>query len=149
MKTVSDAGLKPSVAYHNLSPAELYEKALLYEPGTHMVSSGALATLSGAKTGRCPRDKRVVREDANEKDIWWGEGSPNFEMDERYVLLLLPAGVRHGSPHRTFLLNRERAVDYLNMLDRVYVFDGFAGWDPETRIKIRVVCARVRVVDVL
>ncbi len=44
---------------------------------------------------------------------------------------------------RTFLLNRERAVDYLNMLDRVYVFDGFAGWDPASRIKIRVVCARV------
>ena len=34
---------------------------------------------------------------------------------------------------RTFVLNRERAVDYLNMLDRLYVFDGFAGWDPEVR----------------
>ena len=22
-------------------------------------------------------------------------------------------------------------MDYLNMLDRIYVFDGFAGWDPE------------------
>ena len=32
---------------------------------------------------------------------------------------------------RTFVLNRERAVDYLNMLERLYVFDGFAGWDPE------------------
>ena len=32
---------------------------------------------------------------------------------------------------RTFVLNRERAVDYLNMLERIYVFDGFAGWDPE------------------
>lgn len=31
----------------------------------------------------------------------------------------------------TFVLNRERAVDYLNMLDRLYVFDGYAGWDPE------------------
>ena len=32
----------------------------------------------------CPRrDKRVVREAESEKDIWWGEGSPNFEMDER------------------------------------------------------------------
>ena len=29
------------------------------------------------------------------------------------------------------MLNRERAVDYLNMLDRLYVFDGYAGWDPE------------------
>lgn len=31
---------------------------------------------------------------------------------------------------RTFLLNRERAIDFLNMQDRIYVFDGFAGWDP-------------------
>jgi phosphoenolpyruvate carboxykinase (ATP) len=31
----------------------------------------------------------------------------------------------------TFLLNRERAIDYLNSLDRLYIFDGFAGWDPE------------------
>ena len=33
-----------------------------------------------------------------------------------------------------FKLNRERAVDYLNMLDRIYVFDGFAGWEPEVLI---------------
>jgi hypothetical protein len=46
-----------------------------------------------------------------------GNGSPNYEMDER-----------------TFLLNRERAVDYLNMLDRLYVFDGYAGWDPEVQL---------------
>jgi phosphoenolpyruvate carboxykinase (ATP) len=128
MSAMSDAGLKPTVVYHNLTPAELYEKALLYEPGSHLVSSGALATLSGAKTGRTPKDKRVVREPSTEDDIWWdnnGSGSPNYEMDER-----------------TFLLNRERAVDYLNMLDRLYVFDGYAGWDPESRYKIRVVCAR-------
>ena len=37
----------------------------------------------------------------------------------------------NGMARRTFVLNRERAVDYLNMLDRLYVFDGFAGWDPE------------------
>ena len=36
---------------------------------------------------------------------------------------------------RTFKLNRERAVDYLNMLDRLYVFDGFAGWEPEVRFE--------------
>ena len=29
--------------------------------------------------------------------------------------------------HRTFVLNRERAVDYLNTLERLYVFDGYAG----------------------
>ena len=44
----------------------------------------------GAKTGRSPRDKRVVREAESENDIWWNQdknGSPNFEMDERWVLI--------------------------------------------------------------
>ena len=27
----------------------------------------------------------------------------------------------------TFEINRERAIDYLNTRDNVYVFDGFAG----------------------
>lgn len=34
----------------------------------------------------CPRrcsDKRVVREPDTEKDVWWGAGSPNYEMDEK------------------------------------------------------------------
>lgn len=42
----------------------------------------------------------------------------------------------------TFEINRERAIDYLNTRELVYVFDGYAGWDPRYRIKVRVVCAR-------
>ena len=42
----------------------------------------------------------------------------------------------------TFEINRERAIDYLNTRETVYVFDGYAGWDPKYRIKVRVVCAR-------
>ena len=30
----------------------------------------------------------------------------------------------------TFMLNRERAVDYLNMLDRLFVFDGLCRLGP-------------------
>ena len=44
------------------------------------------ALFSGAKTGRSPRDKRVVAEPSTERDIWWAstsKGSPNFVMDER------------------------------------------------------------------
>ena len=44
----------------------------------------------GAKTGRSPRDKRVVRESGTQADIWWAaadgqaaNGSPNYEMDEK------------------------------------------------------------------
>jgi hypothetical protein len=32
---------------------------------------------------------------------------------------------------RSFLMNRETAISYLNGLDQVYVLDGFANWDPE------------------
>ena len=64
-------------------------QALMFEAGTHITDQGALATLSGAKTGRSPRDKRVVREADSEKDIWWnqeGNGSPNYECDERWAI---------------------------------------------------------------
>jgi len=43
--------------FHNSPPALLYEHAMRYEPGSHIVSSGALAVLSGKKTGRSPKDK--------------------------------------------------------------------------------------------
>ena len=41
---------------------------------------------AGAKTGRSPKDKRVVRDPESEADIWWSDGtngSPNYEMDDR------------------------------------------------------------------
>ena len=85
---------------------------------------------SGEKTGRSPRDKRVVREPSTEADLWWASGSggsssPNYEMDER-----------------NFLLNRETAIGYLNSLDRVYIFDGYANWEQGARTKVRVVTER-------
>jgi len=107
----------------NPSVAQLYEDALKYEEGSAISSSGALITASGNKTGRSPKDKRIVDEPGSTKDIWWGP-------------------VNTKLPERVFLINRERAVDYLNTRKRIYVFDGFAGWAPKYRIKVRVVCAR-------
>lgn len=52
------------------SPSVLYEEALKYEKGTALTSSGALVTSSGAKTGRSPRDKRVVDEPSTTNDVW-------------------------------------------------------------------------------
>ncbi|KAI8464701.1 MAG: phosphoenolpyruvate carboxykinase, splice variant [Monoraphidium minutum] len=122
------AGLSPKAVYRNLPVARLYELALQHEPGTIITSTGALATVSGAKTGRSPKDKRVVREPSTDKDVWWAapnSGSPNYEMDER-----------------SFLLNRETAIGYLNSLQHVFVFDGFANWATESRIKVRVITQR-------
>ncbi|XP_022142325.1 phosphoenolpyruvate carboxykinase (ATP) [Momordica charantia] len=122
---LSDSALKFTHILYNLSPAELYEQAIKYEKGSFITATGALATLSGAKTGRSPRDKRVVKDETTQNELWWGKGSPNIEMDEH-----------------TFLINRERAVDYLNSLDKVFVNDQFLNWDPEHRIKVRIVSAR-------
>lgn len=106
----------------NAPPAQLYEDAIRNE-GAIISSSGALINFSGKKTGRSPKDKRIVFEETSKDDIWWGP--VNIKMDEH-----------------TFEINRERAIDYLNTRELVYVFDGFAGWDPKYRIKVRVVCAR-------
>lgn len=56
----------------NPSVAALYEDALVYESGSAITSSGALSAYSGAKTGRSPSDKRIVKEPSSEKDVWWG-----------------------------------------------------------------------------
>lgn len=78
---------------------------------------------SGAKTGRSPKDKRIVDDAENSGNVWWG--TVNIKMDEE-----------------GFLLNRERALDYLNSVEQVFVFDGYAGWHPDHQIKIRVISSR-------
>ena len=56
----------------NPSVPALYEDALVYETGSAITSTGALSAYSGAKTGRSPSDKRVVKEEGSEKEVWWG-----------------------------------------------------------------------------
>ncbi|KAJ2561391.1 Protein kinase C-like 1 [Coemansia sp. RSA 1822] len=124
MSTVHTEGIDfANKIRRNLAPAQLYEDALRYEPGTAISSTGALIARSGAKTGRSPRDKRVVEEASTVDDVWWGP--VNKKLSEE-----------------SFAVNYERATNYLNTRERLYVFDGFAGWDTRYRIKVRVVCAR-------
>jgi hypothetical protein len=56
----------------NPSVAALYEDALVYETGTAITATGALTAYSGAKTGRSPLDKRIVKEPQTENEVWWG-----------------------------------------------------------------------------
>jgi phosphoenolpyruvate carboxykinase (ATP) len=116
-------GISIAEIHRNASPAFLYEAALRFEKGSTISSTGALIAYSGKKTGRSPTDKRVVDEPEVRDDVWWG--NVNIKLDAH-----------------SFLVNRERAVDYLNTRDRLYVVDGYGGWDPKHQLKIRVVCAR-------
>ena len=116
-------GITVKDVLRNLSPGSLYEEAIRHEPGTSISDTGCLIAYSGDKTGRSPKDKRVVRHPDSEHNVWWGP--VNFPQDEM-----------------TFSINRERAIDYLNTRSKIYCVDAYAGWDPDTRIKVRVICAR-------
>lgn len=121
--TLNQYGIDVTPIYRNRSVPELYEIALRQEKGTAISDVGALLVYSGEKTGRSPLDKRVVRHTDSENNIDWGK--VNIEL-----------------PERVFLINRERAIDYLNTRSQLFVVDAFAGWDPKYRIKVRVICTR-------
>jgi phosphoenolpyruvate carboxykinase (ATP) len=55
----------------NISPSVLYEEAIRHEAGTSISDTGCLIAYSGEKTGRSPKDKRVVRHKDSENDVWW------------------------------------------------------------------------------
>lgn len=120
---LSQYGITVDNILRNAAPSILYKQALLYEADAVIASSGALVVNSGLKTGRSPKDKRIVEHPDSKDNIWWG--NINMPITEH-----------------TFDINRERAIDYLNMLERIYVIDGFAGWDPKERIKVRIICTR-------
>lgn len=124
MKTInlSQYGINQPEIFRNLSPAKAYEMAINLENG-EIASSGALLISSGEKTGRSPKDKRLVEEETSKDNIWWGE--VNVPLSEN-----------------SFELNKDIAVNWLDSRERVFVLDGYAGWDKDYRIKVRVVCAR-------
>lgn len=115
-------GLNIEEVHHNLPASSLYEHAIRYEKDARIAENGALVAYSGVKTGRSPKDKRLVRHAESENDVWWGP--VNIPCDAS-----------------TFAVNRQRAIDYLNTRERLYCVDGFAGWDPKYRIKVRVICS--------
>lgn len=120
---LQNQGIEVREVLRNIPPAALYEEAIRHEPDAAISASGALISFSGEKTGRSPKDKRVMRHPESEQDIWWGNVNMPIEPE-------------------SFMKNRQRAIDFLNDRPRLYVIDAFAGWDLEHRIKVRVICAR-------
>ncbi len=120
---LSEFGIESKIIIRNPPTSLLYMEAIRHEPTTSLSDLGALIAYSGEKTGRSPKDKRIAKNPASQDHIWWGD--VNIPIDEH-----------------TFEINRERAKDYLNTCKKLYVIDAFAGWDPEERIKVRVICTR-------
>lgn len=117
---------------HNPSVGELYEYALGPEhqdscdPSVHdstITETGALSCSSGERTGRSPKDKRIVFDETTKEIVNWGKVNIPLE------------------PH-SFLVNKSRAVDFLKTRKRIFVVDSFAGWDEAYRMKIRIISSR-------
>ena len=104
--------------YHNLPTPALYEEAV--RRGEAMISHlGPLVVSTGKYTGRSTEDKFVVREPFTEDIVWWGAINKPFDPNDFDKVL-------YGL--RSYLQNKD-----------VFVQDGYAGADPNYRIKVRVV----------
>ncbi|CAD8074000.1 unnamed protein product [Paramecium sonneborni] len=123
-------GLHNTAVIRNASTPELYEihamNPFSADPETRQGSisnTGAMVAYSGKRTGRSPKDKRVVLDEQTEQEIWWG--NVNIPISKKSHNLL-----------------EQIALKFLNTRPRLFVVDGYAGWDPQSRLRIRVFCTR-------
>ncbi len=116
--------------FHNLSYEELYKHETDsslegYERG-FLTDTGAVSVDTGIFTGRSPKDKYIVREDENEKNIWWKseqrKTSDNKPISEEVWSELYDNSAKQLSGKK------------------LYVQDGYAGANEDTRIKVRFIC---------
>lgn len=118
VKGLKELGLEPSEIFHNLSYDEIYEHEK--KNGETVVSSnGTMMVDTGIFTGRSPKDKYFVDEPSSNGNIWWSH--INFKVSEAIFDELY-----------------KKCVNYLSH-KKLYVFDGYAGANPETRVSLRVV----------
>ena len=113
--------------YHNASYDDLYDHETNpdlkgFERG-FVTDSGAVTVDTGIFTGRSPKDKYIVKEETSENNIWWTnetrKASDNKPISEDVWSEL-----------------KLNTVEQLSG-KTLYVQDGYAGANPETRLKVR------------
>lgn len=113
---------------YNPSYEELYREELNptlqgYEKG-QLTELGAVNVMTGEYTGRSPKDKYIVKDAVTENTIWWNsKESPN-----------------DNKPISTEVWNdlKKTVMQQLNG-KRLFVVDGYAGANENSRLKIRFV----------
>jgi phosphoenolpyruvate carboxykinase (ATP) len=118
-RDLETAGIhQPGSVHWNLSEAALYEAAIRRGEG-ELAAEGPLVCRTGARTGRSPNDKFVVREPEHGAHIHWGPVNRPLE------------------PAKFDALHRDLTA-YLRGKE-LYVLDAWAGADPAYRLPIRIV----------
>ena len=86
---------------------------------------GAAMVDTGIYTGRSPKDKYIVDEPSSNDKIWWGPVNRKISEDIFNTLY-------------------EKVVNYYNSADgsKTYVFDGFAGADPNYSLNVRIIAKK-------
>ena len=116
VRRASDMPLLGKKRHANLSPAELYERAISDDEGI-LAAAGPLVVRTGKHTGRSPKDKFIVDEPYAHEGVWWGGFNTPISQG-RYDAL------------------RQRFIDHMNAR-AVYVQDAFVGADPRYRRSVR------------
>ena len=109
--------------YRNLSVDELIKETV--ENGEGVIGPrGATIVDTGKYTGRSPKDKYIVDESTSTENIWWGD--VNQKLDESIFDELY-----------------NKIINYYNTDDsKTYLFDGFAGFDPNHSLNVRILAKR-------
>ncbi|MFO7614450.1 MAG: phosphoenolpyruvate carboxykinase (ATP) [Bacteroidales bacterium] len=115
--------------YHNLSYEELFKHET--DPSLEgfdrgfVTNTGAVAVDTGIFTGRSPKDKFIVDEETSRHNIWWKtegrKSSDNKPITEDTWKDLYALGAKQLSGKK------------------LYVQDGYAGANEDTRLRIRIV----------
>ncbi len=116
--------------FRNLSYEELFEhetaSGLEGNERCVVTASGAVAVDTGKYTGRSPKDKYIVREPENEKNVWWAAGGTASSSDNKAI------------DEETWKHLHSLCCGHLTG-KRLYVMDGFAGTNPKTRLSVRLI----------
>jgi phosphoenolpyruvate carboxykinase (ATP) len=109
--------------HRNLSVEELVKETV--ENGEGVIGPrGATIVDTGKYTGRSPKDKYIVNEPTSSENIWWGD--VNQKLDETIFDKLY-----------------NKIINYYNTDDsKTYLFDGFAGFDPNHSINVRILAKK-------
>ncbi|MCH6586289.1 MAG: phosphoenolpyruvate carboxykinase (ATP) [Thaumarchaeota archaeon] len=111
-------GINPSKVHRNLGVDEMVQLAVERNEGV-VNSTGSLSVNTGKYTGRSPDDRFIVYDDKTRDIIDWGKINHQFPSDKFEKLF-------------------EKMKNFVDSKE-LYVFDGFVGSDPESRLPIRVI----------
>ena len=128
---LKDAGIDECRdVYRNLSFHELFQHEtnpdLTGFERAVVTTTGATSVDTGEFTGRLPAAKYIVDEEIAHDTIWWA--GPDRRGSGNNLI-----------PVATWDTLKKIALDQLNGQD-LYIVDGFAGANPDTRIAVRVIC---------